>query len=91
MILFELFPGVTDLLKRQTIQVDFAGGSLVDALDELIEANPHLAEYLLDDDGQTLASLATFVNDEQVSREAKSAHSINDGDRITILLAISGG
>lgn len=91
MIVFELFPGVTDSIKKQSFHVEFVGETLVDALGELIQANPHLAKYLQDDEGQMLTSLATFVNDEQILQEAKSTLSINDGDRITILPAISGG
>lgn len=92
MITFELFPGVSHLLKKQRVLVDFAGGTLGEALRALIDSNPHLEEDLLDDDGKTLKiTLATFVNDERIPSDALDRHEIEDGDRITILSPISGG
>jgi sulfur carrier protein ThiS len=92
LITFELFPGVSHLFKKQRFPIDFAGGTLSDAFRSLIDLHPHLEDDLLDDDREAIKlTLATFVNDERIPNDALDHHTIEDGDRITILSPISGG
>jgi molybdopterin converting factor small subunit len=90
MITFELFPGVSHLLKKQAFPVDFSDGTLSEAFGELIDSYPHLEDDLMDDKVLKL-TLATFVNDERIPNTVHDRHEIRDGDKITVLSPISGG
>ncbi len=91
MITFEIFPGVSDAIKKQRYEINFPGGSLGDAVDKLLEAYPHLEDDILLPDKIIQSTLAIFVNDERISGDTRESFEIRDGDRITILTPLSGG
>jgi molybdopterin converting factor small subunit len=91
MITFELFPGVSDAIKKQRFEINFPGGSLGEAINKLLEAYPHLEGDILLPGKMIQNTLAVFVNDERISGEKRESFEIGDGDRITILTPLSGG
>lgn len=91
MIVFELLPGVGDMIRKQRFEVEFEGGPLSDAIAGLIKAHPDLAGDLLTPDGHIKSSLATFVNDERITRDERDRIELKGGDRVTILPPLFGG
>jgi len=63
------------------------GATVAEALRELERAQPALEGWILDERGQVRRHINVFVNGEL--RDAQTA--VDDGDRIDVLPAISGG
>jgi len=91
MITFELFPGVSDDIKKQRFEIEFSGGTLAEAIHKLLGVHPNLGDDLLDPEKKIRSSLATFVNDERISGDMRERFEIRDRDRITVLTPLSGG
>jgi molybdopterin synthase sulfur carrier subunit len=91
MIIFELLPGIGDMIKKRRCEIEFDGGTFAQAIAALIEAQPELADDLLDSEGDIKGALATFINDQRAPREERSRLELKDGDRVTILPPLFGG
>jgi molybdopterin converting factor small subunit len=63
------------------------GATVGDVLRELERANPALGGWILDERGTVRRHIKVFVNGEMGSAET----AVEDGDRVHVLPAISGG
>ena len=70
-------------------QVDAA--TVHDAIVVVIERHPLLRRYLLNDTGMLRQHVNIFVNDELVVDRRSLTDSVQPGDQIHVLRAISGG
>jgi molybdopterin converting factor small subunit len=74
-------------------QTDVAvkGGTVAEALSELVSRHPDLRRHLYSDDGKLRAFVNVYVNDEDVRYLQKEATTIKDSDTISIVPSIAGG
>jgi molybdopterin converting factor small subunit len=74
-------------------QVDVAvnGGTVAEALSELVSKHPDLRRHLYSDDGKLRAFVNVYLNDEDVRYLQKEATTIKDSDTISIVPSIAGG
>ena len=74
-------------------QADVAvkGGTVAEALSELVSRHPELRRHLYTDDGRLRAFVNVYVNDEDVRYLQKEATTIKDSDTISIVPSIAGG
>jgi molybdopterin converting factor small subunit len=74
-------------------QADVAvnGGTVAEALSELVSRHPELRRHLYSDDGKLRAFVNVYVNDEDVRYLQKEATTIKDSDTISIVPSIAGG
>ncbi|HXY15616.1 MAG TPA: ubiquitin-like small modifier protein 1 [Terriglobales bacterium] len=74
-------------------QADVAvkGGTVAEALSELVSRHPELRRHLYTDDGRLRAFVNVYVNDEDVRYLQKEATVIKDSDTISIVPSIAGG
>lgn len=67
------------------------GATAREAIDALIEIHPPLRRFVLDDACRLRQHVNIFINDEQISDRDQLSDSVNEGDRVHILPAVSGG
>lgn len=67
---------------------DVDGASVAEALDALTQRHPELAVHLFDERGTLRPHVRCFKNDVGVSDLATA---VGEGDRVTVLQAVSGG
>ena len=74
-------------------QADVAvnGGTVAEALSELVSKHPELRRHLYSDDGKLRAFVNVYLNDEDVRYLQKEATTIKDSDTISIVPSIAGG
>ena len=74
-------------------QADVAvtGGTVAEALSELVSKHPELRRHLYSEDGRLRAFVNVYVNDEDVRYLQKEATTIKDSDTISIVPSIAGG
>lgn len=89
---WKLFADLAELAGDRTVSVDVAAGSTVgDALDELLAANPPLADRVLDDDGELLDHINVLRNGENVFSNEGLATTVDAGDELALFPPVSGG
>ncbi|HZR59086.1 MAG TPA: ubiquitin-like small modifier protein 1 [Terriglobales bacterium] len=71
--------------------VDVKGGTVSEALTDLVSQHPDLRRHLYTDDGKLRAFVNVYLNDEDVRYMQKEATAVNDGDNISIVPSIAGG
>jgi adenylyltransferase/sulfurtransferase len=67
------------------------GGTVAEALSELVAKHPELRRHLYTDDGKLRAFVNVYLNDEDVRYLQKEATIIKDSDTISIVPSIAGG
>lgn len=81
---------LTSLLDLpRSIQV--AGETLDEALGELCRRHPSLTVHLFDESGELREHVLCFVNETNSQEVDASRASLEEGDELTILQAVSGG
>jgi len=68
-----------------------AGATLKDALGDALARYPALRVHLFDESGALRQHVLCFHNDTNTRWLESMDHALADGDRITILQAVSGG
>lgn len=86
----KLLKPFSDIAGKGELDLEFAGGSAIQALDKICESYPDLKTELFEDDGKISYSINIFVNDMPLMGEQEDAP-LKDGDEILIFLAVSGG
>jgi MoaD family protein len=86
----KLLKPFSDIAGKGELDLEFAGGSAIQALEMICESYPDLKSELFEDDGKVSYSINIFVNDRPLVGEQEDAP-LNDGDEILIFLAVSGG
>jgi molybdopterin converting factor small subunit len=72
-------------------QLEISGGSVGEALDELITQYPALQTHLFAENGELRAFVNLFLNDEDVRHLRGRETKIEEGDSLMILPSIAGG
>jgi len=84
-------PAVLAPMTGGVRSMEVEGGTVREALDDLLRSQPGLSVHLFDERGGVRPHIACFHNDEYLAAASALARSLADGDRITILNSISGG
>jgi molybdopterin converting factor small subunit len=71
--------------------VEVKGGTVGEALSDLISQHSDLKRHLYTDDGKLRAFVNVYLNDEDVRYMQKEATAVKDGDNISIVPSIAGG
>ena len=83
-----------EMLRKFASNLEFVeteGSTVVDVLRAAVEAHPNLEIRLLDDEGLLHGHLSVFHGGRQVLRDEQAATVVASGDRLDILISISGG
>lgn len=75
--------------KQTAIAVN--GGTVGDALSDLVSKHPDLRHHLYTDDGKLRAFVNVYLNDEDVRYLQKEATAVKESDTISIVPSIAGG
>ena len=75
--------------KQSAIEVK--GGSVADALSDLVAQHPDLRRHLYTENGKLRAFVNVYLNDEDVRYLQKEATPVEDSDTISIVPSIAGG
>jgi molybdopterin converting factor small subunit len=75
----------------QTEEIVVEGETLDEALEDAYERLPALRVHLCDESGNFRPHVLCFLNDVNSRWLQRSERRLRDGDRITILQAVSGG
>ncbi|NNE93174.1 MAG: MoaD/ThiS family protein [Verrucomicrobiales bacterium] len=79
---------------RTHVDVDrtaVAGKTVREALDSVLETQPKLGSYLLDDAGGVRKHVAIFINGESIRDREKLSDAVAESDEIFVMQALSGG
>jgi molybdopterin converting factor small subunit len=71
--------------------VGVKGGTVGDALSDLVSRHPELRRHLYTDDGKLRAFVNVYLNDEDVRYLQKEATVVRENDTISIVPSIAGG
>ncbi len=72
-------------------EVQVAGGTIGELLNNLESAHPGIKERICDDAGAVRRFVNVFVADEDIRFLENLDTSVNDGDEVSIVPAIAGG
>ncbi len=68
-----------------------SGPTVIAVLRAVVAAHPDLGVRLLDEAGNVHPHLAVFHQDELVERGEQHTHPVADGDRLEVIIGITGG
>ena len=66
-------------------------GTLRSVLESALRASPDLAGYVFDDQRAVRKHVAVFVNQQMVQDRSLLAQAVQDGDRVLVIQALTGG
>lgn len=66
-------------------------GDLRGALDAALAAAPALAHYVFDDQHHVRKHVAVFINRQMLRQRTELSQSLQDGDRVLVIQALTGG
>jgi hypothetical protein len=72
-------------------RTEVAGATVRDALDAVIEVNPRLKSYVLDDSGVVRKHIAIFLDGESVRDRGGLSDPLPEKGEIFVMQALSGG
>src|SRR6202030_1359257 len=75
--------------KHSTVEVK--GGTVAEAMAELVAQHPEVRRHLYTEDGKLRAFVNLYLNDEDIRYLQKEATALKDGDNISIVPSIAGG
>jgi molybdopterin synthase sulfur carrier subunit len=90
---WKLFASLKEVVGQSEVEVDVQPGATSgDALDALLEANPELAEEVLNDDGELRDHIRVLHNGDNpfVSGEGRDTE-LEAGDELALFPPVSGG
>jgi sulfur-carrier protein len=68
-----------------------APANLRTALDEALQAAPDLKHYIFDDQGNIRKHVAVFINRDMLLNRADLTQTLNPGDQVLVVQALTGG
>ena len=71
--------------------VEVSGGTVSEALDDLVRRHESIRKHLLDEAGAVRSFVNVYVNDEDVRHLEQSGTAVKEGDVITIVPSVAGG
>ena len=72
-------------------EVQLAGGSVREILENLVNSYPGIRERLMDEKGEVRRFINIYVNEEDIRFLDGAQTRIKDGDELSIIPAIAGG
>ncbi len=78
-------------LTKGAAEVQAAGGTVQDLVDDLERQFPGLKERLLDETGELRRFVNIYVNQEDIRFLQSKKTALKDGDEVSIVPAIAGG
>ncbi len=87
----ELTKPFSDAVGNKELAMDFEGSTLEELLSALSEQYPKLKKEFYDENGEVTYYMVAFVNDKPVSSLDGPNTRLKDGDRVVLLVPISGG
>uniref|UniRef100_A0A7C3LWG6 MoaD/ThiS family protein n=1 Tax=Leptospirillum ferriphilum TaxID=178606 RepID=A0A7C3LWG6_9BACT len=72
-------------------EVQLAGGSVREILENLVNSYPGIRERLMDEKGEVRRFINIYVNEEDIRFLDGTQTRIKDGDELSIIPAIAGG
>ena len=78
-------------LTNNQAEVDAAGGTLKELIDNLETSFPGFRERICDEAGKVRRFVNIYVNEEDVRFQQAEATPLKDGDEVSIIPAIAGG
>ena len=78
-------------LTNNLAEVQAAGATLKDLIENLDRQYPGIKDRICDETGKVRRFVNVFVNDEDVRFQQGEATPVKDGDEVSIIPAIAGG
>ncbi len=72
-------------------EVEIAGSTIAEIIDNLGEAHPGIKERLYDEQGEVRRFINIYVNEEDIRFLTGKETPLKDGDEVSIIPAIAGG
>ncbi len=72
-------------------EVEIAGNTIAEIIDNLGSAHPGIKERLYDEEGEVRRFINIYVNEEDIRFLTGKDTSLKDGDQVSIIPAIAGG
>ena len=84
-------PGVLGQLVGGQRKIDVCGGTVREALTDLVRRKPALALHVYDEHGALRRHVRCFCNEEYASERGGLDAPLRPGDTITLLNSVAGG
>jgi MoaD family protein len=81
----------SDIAGKGELVLEFEGGAVANALNQLCQLYPEMRNELYDQNGAVTYSVNIFINDRPLTAGGEETTSVNDGDEILIFLPVAGG
>jgi len=90
---WKLFANLAETAGKKEVDLEVApGDTFRDALDELLDTHPELAEEILDDDGDIHGHIRVLRNGENPFVEQEGYDTVlEEGDELALFPPVSGG
>jgi molybdopterin synthase sulfur carrier subunit len=72
-------------------EVEIAGNTVAEIIDNLGSAHPGIKERLYDEEGEVRRFINIYVNEEDIRFLTGKDTPLKDGDQVSIIPAIAGG
>jgi molybdopterin synthase sulfur carrier subunit len=72
-------------------EVEIAGNTIAEIIDNLGSAHPGIKERLYDEEGEVRRFINIYVNEEDIRFLTGKDTPLKDGDQVSIIPAIAGG
>ena len=72
-------------------EVEIAGNTVAEIIDNLGTAHPGIKELLYDEEGEVRRFINIYVNEEDIRFLTGKETPLKDGDQVSIIPAIAGG
>lgn len=89
MVHVEFTPHLSRFLACPPLDVD--GPTVRAAMDAVFAQRPALKSYLVDDQDRLRKHVVLYVNDRPITDRGNLSDGLNDGDRLFVFQALSGG
>ena len=84
-------PGMIATVLDGRRRLDVTGDTLADALEDAYRQDPRLKVHLVDETGAFRPHVLCFLNEENTRWGEVLDRALQDGDRILVMQAVSGG
>ena len=89
---FLSLPIVTKMVGSKSLSFNFPGGTVLDLIKHLSNRyGPGISNFLLDKTGKLDLGFQVLLNEKEWISRAKTDKALEDGDRVQIMMLVSGG
>ncbi len=86
-----LIPTPLQKLTNGSSEVEAAGATVMNQIDDLEKRYPGMKERLCDESGKLRRFINVFVNEEDIRFKQGEATALKDGDEVSLIPAVAGG